>query len=88
MHASRIYRTAMTRAVEKLADKVKALPEEQLEEFLAWLAEFEAERLDSWETEVAADSRPGGRLQPLIDRARDDIAKGKTKPLDEVLDHK
>ncbi len=78
----------MTKTVEKLADKVKALPEEQLEEFLAWLADFEAERLDSWETEVSTDSRPGGRLQPIVDRARDDIAKGKTQPLDEVLDHK
>ncbi|UCG42508.1 MAG: hypothetical protein JSU73_11665 [candidate division WOR-3 bacterium] len=78
----------MTRTVEKIADEVKALPEEQLEEFLAWLADFEAERLDSWETEVAADSRPGGRLQTLRDRARDDIAKGKTKPLDEFLDNK
>jgi len=78
----------MTRTVEKLVDKVKALPEEQLEEFLAWLSDFEAERLDRWEAEVSTDSQPGGRLRPLVDRARDDIAKGKTKPLDEVLDHK
>jgi hypothetical protein len=33
------------------------------------------------------DSQPGGRLHDLIDRARADIAAGRTKPLDEVLDN-
>lgn len=32
------------------------------------------------------DCLPGGRLQDVIDRARKDIAAGRTKPLDEVLD--
>jgi hypothetical protein len=78
----------MTQSVEKIAREVKTLPAEELDEFLCWLADFEAERMDAWDKELVADSQPGGRLQGLLARAREDIAAGKTKPLDEVLDHK
>lgn len=78
----------MTQTVEKIAREVKTLPAEELDEFLGWLADFEAERMDAWDKELVADCQPGGRLQGLLDRAKEDIAAGKTKPLDEVLDHK
>ena len=78
----------MNRAVEKIAAEVSALPDAELDELLAWLAEFEAQRMDSWDKEIAADALPGGRMQGLLDRAKDDIAAGRTKPLDEILDHK
>jgi len=78
----------MTRTVEKIAAEVSALPEAELDELLAWLADFESQRMDSWDKAIAADSKPGGRLQGLLDRARDDIAAGRTVPLDEVIDHK
>lgn len=78
----------MTRNVEKIANEVKALPEAELDELLGWLSDFEAERMDAWDKEIAADCGPGGRLQGLLDRAKEDIATGKTRPLDEVLDHK
>jgi hypothetical protein len=78
----------MTRTVEKIAAEVSALPDAELDELLAWLAEFESQRMDSWDKEIAADSLPGGRLQGLLDRAKEDIAAGRTKPLDEILDHK
>jgi hypothetical protein len=78
----------MTQIVEKIVGEVKTLPEAELDEFLGWLAEFEKEHMDTWDREMAADCRPGGRLQGLLDRVKDDIATGKTKPLDEVLDHK
>jgi len=78
----------MTRTVEKIAAEVSALPDAELDELLAWLADFESQRMDAWDKEIAADSLPGGRLQGLLDRAKDDIAAGRTKPLDEVLDHK
>jgi hypothetical protein len=78
----------MTRTVEKIASDVKALPDAELDELLAWLADFEAERMDAWDKTIAADSKPGGRLDGLLARVKDDIAAGKTKPLDEVLDHK
>ncbi len=79
-------KNAMTTTVEKIADEVRALPRADLDEFLAWLAEYELQQPDEWDREMERDSQPGGRLQGVIDRARADIAAGKTKPLDEVLD--
>ena len=78
----------MTRTVEKIAAEVSALPDAELDELLAWLADFESQRMDAWDGEIATDSLPGGRLQGLLDRAKEDIAAGRTKPLDEILDHK
>jgi hypothetical protein len=69
----------MTQIVEKIVSEVKTLPEAELDEFLGWLAEFEVERMDTWDKEIAADCQPGGRLQGLLDRVKDDIATGKTK---------
>jgi hypothetical protein len=78
----------MTRTVEKIVAEVSALPEAELNELLDWLADFESQRMDSWDRAIAADSKPGGRLQGLLDRARDEIAAGRTEPLDEIIDHK
>jgi hypothetical protein len=77
----------MTATVEKLVGQVKSLPRAQLDEFLAWLAEYELQHPDDWDKEMERDSLPGGRLQEVIDRARKDIAAGRTKPLDEVLNN-
>ncbi len=77
----------MTAIVEKIADEVKSLPRAQLDELLAWLADYELQQPDEWDKAMERDSQPGGRLQELIDRAREDIAAGRTKPLDEVLDN-
>jgi len=76
----------MTASVQKIAEQVKALPTNDLGEFLAWLAEYELEHPDEWDKEMERDSRPGGRLEALIKRARKDIAEGRVKPLDEVID--
>ena len=76
----------MTAIVEKIVDEVKSLPKAQREELLAWLAEYELQQPDEWDAAMERDSQPGGRLQEMIDRARKDIAAGRTKPLDEVLD--
>ena len=77
----------MTTAVKKIADEVKSLPRAELDEFLAWLADYELQQPDDWDREMERDCQPGGRLQDAIDRARKDIAAGRTKPLDEVLDN-
>ncbi|MFP4641990.1 MAG: hypothetical protein ACLFPU_07425 [Dehalococcoidia bacterium] len=77
----------MTARVKKLAEQVKALPDDEREEFLSWLAEFEAEHSDDWDKEIARDSQPGGRLEGVLERVHRDIAEGRTKPLDEVLDN-
>ena len=77
----------MTAKVEKIAEQVKALPEDERDEFLSWLAEFELEHSDEWDEEIARDSQPGGRLEHVLKRVRRDIAEGRTKPLDEILDN-
>lgn len=77
----------MTANVQKITEQVKALPEKKLDEFLSWLTNYELEYLDEWDNQIAQDSQPGGRLEPVLDRVRKDIVAGRTKPLDEVIDH-
>jgi hypothetical protein len=79
--------TTMTSKVAQIADQVKGLADEERAEFLSWLAEYELGHTDEWDREIARDSQPGGRLDSVIRRARKDIAQGKTKPLDEVLNN-
>lgn len=78
---------SMTANVEKIAEQVRALPAEERDEFLSWLAQYELEQPDDWDKEIARDSQPGGPLDDLIKRARKDHAEGRTKPLDELLDN-
>jgi hypothetical protein len=75
----------MTADVQKLAEQVKALPREELEEFLSWLADYELDHADAWDEELERDSQPGGKLDSILQRVRGDIAAGRTKPLDEVI---
>ena len=76
----------MTKTVEKIVQEVKSLPAKQLEEFLAWFADFESQRMDDWDKAVARDCGPQGRLRGMVEKAERDIATGKTEPLDELLD--
>ncbi len=73
--------------VRKIAEQVKALPESELDEFLSWLAEYGAGRSDEWDREIERDSQEGGALSPTLKRVREDIAAGRTKPLDEIVDN-
>jgi hypothetical protein len=77
----------MTAAVERIVDDVQRLERHELDELLAWLADYELAEMDEWDREIERDSRPGGPLQKLLDRARQDAAEGRTRPLDEVLDN-
>lgn len=77
----------MTAAVQRIADEVKALHGAEREEFLSWLADFELAHPDTWDTQIQRDSQPGGRLDAMLKRVRADIAAGRTKPLDEVIDN-
>jgi len=77
----------MTAAVETLTDKVKALRENELDEFLSWLADYELAHSDEWDAEIERDSRPGGGLDAVLKKVRSDVSAGKTKPLDEVLNN-
>lgn len=75
----------MTTRVEQIAEQVKSPPLSECEELLAWLAEFELGHVDAWDAEIARDSLPGGRMQHVRDGVRRDIAKGRAKPLGEVI---
>ena len=47
----------MTTKVEKIAEQVRALPDDEREEFLSWLADFEIGHSDSddWDKEIARE---------------------------------
>ena len=77
----------MTENVEKIAEQVKALPEQDMDEFLSWLADYQMECADEWDKELERDSKPGGALDSVLKRVRADIASGRTKPLDEITDN-
>jgi len=77
----------MKAAIKKIAEQVKALPESDLDEFLSWLAEYESGHSDKWDQEIERDSQNGKALSPVLKRVRKDVASGRTKPLDEVIDH-
>lgn len=77
----------MTVTVERIANEVKALPDREMDEFLSWLADYELAHPDPWDKEIEHDSQPGGRLDAVLTRVRGDIADGRTKPLDEVIDN-
>lgn len=77
----------MTATIRKIAEQVKALSKEELDEFLSWLARYELEEEKAWDEKLRRDARTGGKLDGLLTRVRQDIAEGRTRPLDEVLDH-
>jgi hypothetical protein len=77
----------MKSAVKQIVEQVKALPENELDEFLSWLAEYGVGHLDAWDKEIEMDSRENGPLSQVLKRVRADIASRQTRPLDEVIDN-
>ena len=77
----------MTTSVRKLAEQVKSLPDDEFEEFLSWLTDYELEHADAWDCEIARDSQSGGKLDTVLKRVHEDISAGKIKSLDEVIDN-
>ena len=75
-----------TPRVQKNLEQVMAFPQKEQEAFLWWLADSEANHMDEWDREILRDAQPGGLLEGVLGRVRKDIAQGRTKPLDEVLD--
>jgi len=70
-------------SVAEIINAVKDLSEEDKGVFLERLAEIDFD--DAWDRQIEADMK-AGRLDDLIARAEADIAAGRMKPLDEVLD--
>ena len=70
--------------VTEILEAVKQLPKEQKGEFLDRLREVDFE--DAWDRRIEVDAK-AGRLDPLWQQAVKDIEAGRTKPLDEVINH-
>jgi hypothetical protein len=63
--------------------EIEKLTSSEQRELAQWFAEMQA---DAWDVQIEDDIQ-AGRLDHLIVQAEADIAAGRTKPLDEVLDH-
>ena len=66
------------RNVKDLQSEIEKLPPDDVEYLAEWLAEYRAR---AWDSEITEDARPGGRLRPLIDKAKSDFRDGKTHRL-------
>jgi hypothetical protein len=71
-------------AVAEIIRAVKDLSEREKGEFLEQLAAIDFD--DAWDRQIEADVK-SGRLDNVIAQAEADIACGRTKPLDEILDN-
>lgn len=68
--------------VTRIIEAVAKLSEREKSELLEKLTEIDFD--DAWDRQMEADARTG-RLEPLWQKALEDIKAGRTKPLDEVL---
>ena len=68
--------------VVEIIDAVKKLNSKQKSEFLAKLAKIDFD--DAWDKQIEADAK-AGRLDFLWEEAKEDMKKGRNRPLDEVL---
>ena len=69
--------------VAEIIDAVKQLNDEAKGEFLEKLAEVDFD--DEWDRQIEADAK-AGRLNFLWAEAKKDIAEGRPRPLDDILD--
>jgi hypothetical protein len=54
-------------------------------DFLGLIDRLRSRYADEWDRQIAEDAL-AGRLDPLWEEARREIAEGKARPLDEILD--
>jgi len=71
------------RSVSEIQAEIEKLSREEQLELERWFAEMQA---DAWDAQIEEDIK-AGRLDHLIAQAEADIAAGRTRPLDEVLDN-
>ena len=67
----------------RIRTEIEKLTLVEQRELARWFAEVQA---DAWDARIEDDMQ-SGRLNHLISPAEADIAAGRTKPLDEILDH-
>jgi hypothetical protein len=70
------------KSVDEIISAVRDLSEDQKGKFLERLAEIDFD--DDWDRQIEADVK-AGRLDHLLAQAEADIAAGRTKPLEQVL---
>jgi hypothetical protein len=70
------------RSVTEIQAEIQKLSQAEQRKLAQWFAEIQA---DAWDAQIEEDIK-AGRLDHLIAQAEADIAAGRTKPLDEVLD--
>lgn len=70
-------------SVEEVEQAVSEFTPEELSSFRKWFADYD---MAQWDKQIEADSK-AGRLDHLIEEIESDIAHGRVKPLDEIIDH-
>jgi hypothetical protein len=71
------------RSVAEIQTEIEKLSRAEQRKLAEWFAQVQA---DAWDAQIEEDVE-AGRLDHLIAQAEADIAAGRTKPLDEVLDN-
>ena len=69
--------------VPEIQDAIEKLSPAEKLELEKWFAEIQA---DAWDEQIEKDIK-AGRLDHLFAQAEADIAAGRTRPLDEVLNN-
>ncbi len=69
------------RSVADIQAEIEKLSSADQRRLADWLEELQA---DAWDAQIEEDIK-AGRLDHLIAQAEADVAAGRTKPLDEVL---
>jgi hypothetical protein len=64
-------------SVEDIEFAIAKLPPDQFARFAAWFAEYQAEQ---WDRQIDQDLR-AGRLDAVLQKAREEVAAGRSEPL-------
>jgi hypothetical protein len=68
--------------VKTIKEAIEHLPAEDQIELWQW---FDDRQKAAWDAEIERDFSAGGSGMFLLEEAREDLAAGRTKPLDEFL---
>ena len=74
----------MTETVNNSVKQVKSLSENDYNELLSWLSDYELKHKDYWDKEIKSDLIEDNNLKKIISEAEEVIKKGRIKSLDEV----
>jgi hypothetical protein len=63
--------------LEKIEQRIQGLSRDELKQFRAWFAEFDAR---AWDEQIAADEK-AGKLDKLVSEARSEYSSGKRREI-------